>query len=794
MKSGKHCLMLAAVMAASAGMNAQQQQPGVPAAPAANAQDWPRNYTRDGATLMLYQPQVDTWKDQLKLGARLAIAVIPAGSKEPVFGAARVEADTQTHIENRTVYIYNVKLETLKIPGKDPATSQQMEALAHSLFPEIKPLTIGLDRVLASLKLGEFNAREVKVSLEPPPIFYSTMPARLLITDGKPVLVDIEKTQLQYVINTNWDLFFDKSAPRYYLLDKDTWLSAASANGDWVATGKLPPAFNDLPAGGNWDDARKLVPAQIKQGYVTPRIFVSEKPAELILAKGTPQFKPIAGTNLSYLTNSESDVFFDATDKKFYFLTSGRWFRTSSPQGPWESATESLPADFAKIPVDHPRSSVLASVKGTPQAQEAVLLATIPQTATLSRTEAKAESNYAGGKPEWTPIPGTNVSYAKNTQGDIFKVGELYYMCEKGAWFSSTSPDGPWALTADVPKDIYQIPSDSPKNNVTYVNVYNSTPTTITYGYTAGYMGMYVAYGCLMYGTGFYYPPYWGYGYYHYPIYYPPHYYAYGMGAWYNPYTGGYGRRAVAYGPYGGYGRSAYYNPRTGTYARGASAWGPGGSAWGAAAVNPRTGQWGTTRGGYNAYTGNYAAGYQRGNAYSSWGQGVVGHGDDWAHGGYYSNERGTVAGAQTSEGGKIAGVSTDRGSTAVAKDKNNNVYAGHDGNVYKKDAGGGWSTYNNGSWNQVSQDQVNQAKSQAQQRSGSAASSASGRTQPGSDVMQGLNRDSQSRYQGSQREMQQQSYRQSGGAGNWGGRSYGGGGGYGGGGMRGGGGGFRRR
>ena len=46
----------------------------------------------------------------------------------------------------------------------------------------------------------------------------------------------------------------------------------------------------------------------------------------------------------------------------------------------------------------------------------------------------------------------------------------------------------------------------------------------------------------------------------------------YGYGAWYNPWTGGYGRAAVAYGPYGGAGVGARYNPTTGTYARGAVA------------------------------------------------------------------------------------------------------------------------------------------------------------------------------------------------------------------------------
>ena len=52
-----------------------------------------------------------------------------------------------------------------------------------------------------------------------------------------------------------------------------------------------------------------------------------------------------------------------------------------------------------------------------------------------------------------------------------------------------------------VPDEIYQIPPSSAKHNVTYVNIYESTPDTVTYGYTAGYSGVYVGYGVAMWGT-----------------------------------------------------------------------------------------------------------------------------------------------------------------------------------------------------------------------------------------------------------------------------------------------------
>ena len=69
--------------------------------------------------------------------------------------------------------------------------------------------------------------------------------------------------------------------------------------------------------------------------------------------------------------------------------------RRISP-GPWTFATPTLPADFKKIPLEHDRSRVLASVPGTPQAAEAILLAQIPQTARVSKTLQAPEVDVSG--------------------------------------------------------------------------------------------------------------------------------------------------------------------------------------------------------------------------------------------------------------------------------------------------------------------------------------------------------------------------------------------------------------
>jgi hypothetical protein len=157
-------------------------------------------------------------------------------------------------------------------------------------------------------------------------------------------------------------------------------------------------------------------------------------------------------------------------------------------------------------------------------------------------------------------------------------------------WYHGKSPTGPWVVATELPAVIFTIPATHPSHYVTYVYPYTDTctSTTITYAYLPGYYGVYCYDGWVVYGTGYYYAPYCDY-YWDYPVYwyYPP---SYGYDTWYNPVTGTYGQRTVAYGPYGGTSAAAAYNPRTGSYARGWSVWDSDERYGEFAAHNPRSG------------------------------------------------------------------------------------------------------------------------------------------------------------------------------------------------------------
>ena len=152
-------------------------------------------------------------------------------------------------------------------------------------------------------------------------------------------------------------------------------------------------------------------------------------------------------------------------------------------------------------------------------------MAQMPHKADVDIATTTVNVQY-GGPPQFAPIQGTPMQYATNTNYEVIQANGSYYVCNQAVWFVSQSPNGPWAVATTVPQVIYTIPPTSPMYNVTYVQIYNSTPTTVVTGYTAGYNGAFVAAGVVMLGVGIalaatapYYPI--GFGY---PVYYHPPY------------------------------------------------------------------------------------------------------------------------------------------------------------------------------------------------------------------------------------------------------------------------------
>jgi hypothetical protein len=734
-------------------------------ASAAAAQDpgWPRQITKQGNTLVYYQPQVDSWSHYQELDWRMAISLTPAGGKA-IVGAVAMHGWTSVNSESQMVLISNLQVKNTYFPSLSPADTASMDQLVRTFVPAT--VWISMHRLVACVPKATTAPTGVQLNNEPPQIIVSYQPAILLGVEGQPVLADIPDTKLQYVVNTNWALFVDKEG-EYFLLVGDRWLKSHSLQGPWSAATRLPHDMDKLIQDPQWAGLKGFVPPPASSGSVVPVVFYSTVPAVVVLFDGQPVYSPIPGTQLAYAANTNSYLFVYSPTNQFYYMTAGRWFTSSSLQGPWTFATPNLPADFAHIPPDSPAAQVLSSVPGSEEAKDAVMIAQVPTSITVDAAAAAAKANVTyEGAPQFVPIQGTSMSYATNTAQKVIQVGDLYYLCLQGVWFMSAAPQGPWQTAPSVPQVIYTIPPSSPVYNVTYVTQVAAPNGTVQASYTAGYMGAFIvgaAVGAVVAGgTGYYYPPYYYHPAYGYPVYHP-YPTTYGYSSTYHTTTGAYGVSQTAYGAYGSATRSASYNPYTGTSTHTASA----STAYGHASA-------GTA---YNPYTGASAATKQGSNGYSSWGSSVVSKNGESAYSQHYSTSQGTTGSVQTSSGGKAVGASGAYGNTgAAAKSANGNMYASANGNVYKN-TGSGWQQYgSNGNWNSVNSSSAQQHEQSSQQhptssassyqQHPSSASSASSYQQHASSnsEMQGMQQEAQNRQRGEQSSQRYQQQRSSGG------------------------------
>ena len=560
-------VLLAAVLLAG-NVQAQNQDGPPPQQQQQPQQDWPRSFTTDdGTVIKIYQPQPESFADNV-LKSRWAISVTPQGKSDPVFGTFWSVANVETDRDNRRVVIQSVKVPNVKFPGQtdDNFTGSLKTALEANL-PQVAG-DLSLDELLSSLdEVTEQKKLSKDLNTNAPRIIYSDHASLLVQIDGQPKVQSNKDWNLDVVVNTPFTIVKANNG-NFYLYGGKHWYQAQSATGPYSPAGNVPSELDQVKNAvdnANSSNAGYVDSAAAQQDSRISEIIVSTSPAELIQTDGKPNFTAIPGTSLSYASNSTNDIFQDGGSGKYFVLIAGRWYSSGSLTGGWHYvASNTLPADFAKIPEGSPKDNALASVAGTDAAREAILDAQVPQTAKVDRNSANTSVNY-NGEPQFTPLQGTDMQYATNTGSSVILDHGIYYTVDNGVWFQAPSPNGPWTVATERPDEVERIPPTSPLYNTKYVYIYDVTPDYVYMGYTPGYLNTYIYGGTVVYGTGFYYDP-WYNGFYY------PRPWTWGFNVCYNPWAGwtlgygfGYGWFHFGLGFHGGWGGWAgggWWGPR----------------------------------------------------------------------------------------------------------------------------------------------------------------------------------------------------------------------------------------
>lgn len=537
---------------------------------AAEPVTFPRTVTLPGGTVTIHHPSVSDWQDFDVLSAWVPVEIAPSGDTTAWTGSVMVQAKTDIRFEERIVLLNELRPVKALADESLPEAAQSLKdfpgayALLQDALKQARQ-SVSLEYLLRALP-EDFADNLPKpapgLNRQPPRIFLSESPAMLMLLDGPPKTAPIRNTQLEIVVNTDWLVFHDKASDHWFIVFGDYWLENNSlSGGTWKVASSLPEDFSNLAMGNGWERLAKILPPR-QTDRSPPPFKLSYQPAELVLFDGPPQMQQLAGTALQFVANSDHDLF--QLDDRYYLLLSGRWFSTQDLKRSWR-AVEDLPAEFANIPADGDKAYVLAMVPGTEESRIALIEAALPRTQTVAKDGGAGLQVVYDGEPHFVNISGTPLYRADNTNKQVLRHNNFYYLCQDAAWFSATSATGPWQPAIEIPEAISSIPPDDPAYNVTFVKIgsFDQSTGRQAYIHTYGYSGTHTADTGLRKSDGpqtsgdYYDPTYdprsrgWGYW---------PSYGYGGYGA-YGGYYPGYGYGARYYPAYGAWRYGGYYDP-----------------------------------------------------------------------------------------------------------------------------------------------------------------------------------------------------------------------------------------
>ncbi len=408
-----HCVLIVAAISAAA-------IPGFGQEESEEEKAWPRVMEAEKVTVAMYEPQIDTWRDD-DFEARAAVSV-KEGDAAPVFGAVWITGRIDVDRDARMVDFFDIKIPTVAFPEASEEHQQQLMAFLEREIPKWD-LEVELDRVIPLLDNAEVALNEAaELNNVPPKIIIRYKPAVLILIDGEPKLEEIENSTLERVVNTPYVILKYKST--YYLASDTMWFEAWSIKGPWTEARSLPKDVQQVD-----DQIKKQkqeqgssAPEDESGDDRVPEMVISTEPAELIFIDGKPEFTPLQTSEIMVVSNTDSDVVFEIASQSYYVLLSGRWYRTKDlDNGPWTwVANDGLPSEFSDIPAESDVGYLRTSVAGTEEAREALLEQSVPQTAAV-KTSAGASFTveYDGNRP--AHYGNTNINnniYARSGNSD----------------------------------------------------------------------------------------------------------------------------------------------------------------------------------------------------------------------------------------------------------------------------------------------------------------------------------------------------------------------------------------
>jgi hypothetical protein len=186
-----------------------------------------------------------------------------------------------------------------------------------------------------------------RVTGTPPAIVTATQPTELISFDGEPQLEPLVDGKLLYATNTESDVLRDIDTRSIYVLLSGRWYTAKSEAGpwSWVPPDSLPEEFSRIPP----DSPKGALLASVAgTDQADDAVADNEIPQTSPIRRdatdvgvvwdGPPDFEHIAGTDLEYGLNTESEVLFDG--RHYFLCDQGVWYVSDDANGPWDVSVD----------------------------------------------------------------------------------------------------------------------------------------------------------------------------------------------------------------------------------------------------------------------------------------------------------------------------------------------------------------------------------------------------------------------------------------------------------------------
>ena len=298
---------------------------------------------------------------------------------------------------------------------------------------------------------------------------------------GEPNVVAVPgRGDVYYVTDSDQDVYRNNNY--WYLNSNGDWYRASDYRGPWVFVGyrSVPRNVYTVPSEyrKRWTDYRDAhydwgrsarygdnyayTAATRTRTSVTLRIGDPYRGPDLGFYQEPQVYSVNGSSGVYYVRDTNQDVY--RFGNNWYMNYNGDWYRASDYRGPFTFVGyQSVPRAVYTVPSRYKRN--WRNFKDTHYTN---------RTQTRTNTNRYGNSGsmrigdrYSGpnlgfyDQPNMIRIPGRGVYYVGDSDYDVYRAGNYWYLNYNGDWYRSSSYRGPWGFVGyrSVPREVYTVPA-----------------------------------------------------------------------------------------------------------------------------------------------------------------------------------------------------------------------------------------------------------------------------------------------------------------------------------------------